>query len=350
MPCTTGMTNYVKARGLSGPSRILLSAAAALAALSAGLALPASAHAAPARQAALAHAARSAVERVPALHGARTSASSAPAVTGTVYPAGIDLIPDYVYPGDYGTTAPADKGKEIWDHICDTASTPPGGPDSAIIANPASGPGTSVDSTWTAAISYCQTDQITVLGYVDTGYGAVSVATAESNINTWVRLYPGIQGIFFDEVASGASDSSCPSSNCKAYYSTLVSYAKSKISGGLVVANPGTNPTSDWVFTDAHPFDWTTLFEGPFSQYTSSWSPPSWLTNAETNRVVTLVYQDAGTTDSAAADASAICSEQLGDGIGIGVGWSNQPSDYPWGTDPTTVTGNGIWDDYLADC
>jgi hypothetical protein len=62
------------------------------------------------------------------------------------------------------------------------------------------------------------------------------------------------------------------------------------------------------------------------------------------------VYQDPGTTDTASSDASTVCTDTQNDGAGIGVAWSNDSNDDTYATDPTTVTGNGIWDDFVSDC
>jgi hypothetical protein len=265
-----------------------------------------------------------------------------------------ELIPAYIYPANLASgTAEQENGKNIWHHLCDTAST--SGASSTIIANIDNGPGSSYDSNWASAMNYCANKRLNVVGYVYTSYGQRSVSSVEADIAEWVSLYgANVQGIFFDGVPTSATDSRCPDSDCESYYATIIAYAQSEISDALIITNPGSsNSDSGWILSNRamndHPADIDVIFEGDVSSFTS-WSPPSWFESSESGSVATLVYQDPGTTDTAPADASAVCTDMQNDGAGIGVVWNNDSNDDTWSTDPTTVTGNGIWDDFVTDC
>lgn len=97
-----------------------------------------------------------------------------------------------------------------------------------VIANPASGPGSSPDANYTAAITAAVAAGITVLGYVDTNFGAVSTSTVQTNVGLWNSLY-GVTNIFFDRTAT--SSGSLP------YYTTVTGYVT-----GKKVLNPGAMP------------------------------------------------------------------------------------------------------------
>ncbi len=69
-----------------------------------------------------------------------------------------------------------------------------------VILNPASGPGDQVDANYTKAIDRLYGSGCLVLGYVSTSYGKRKAAEAKGDIDQWLKLYPRIQGIFFDEM------------------------------------------------------------------------------------------------------------------------------------------------------
>jgi len=79
-------------------------------------------------------------------------------------------IPAYFYPTS-GSGNP-------W--AVSTGATPGVG---IMIANPNSGPGTSVDSSYATVISNAKNAGIKVFGYVDTAYAGYSAASVEANVN-----------------------------------------------------------------------------------------------------------------------------------------------------------------------
>ena len=69
-----------------------------------------------------------------------------------------------------------------------------------VIVNPDSGPGTGVDENYDKAIDRLRGAGCQVLGYVSTRYGQRTVAQVREDLSRWQRMYPAVQGIFFDEM------------------------------------------------------------------------------------------------------------------------------------------------------
>jgi hypothetical protein len=69
-----------------------------------------------------------------------------------------------------------------------------------VIVNPASGPGAQVDANYTKAIDRLQGAGCVVLGYVSTSYGKRREIEVQKDIDQWLKMYPRIHGIFFDEM------------------------------------------------------------------------------------------------------------------------------------------------------
>jgi spherulation-specific family 4 protein len=267
-----------------------------------------------------------------------------------------ELIPDYIYPVNApGYPAPQNEGASIANHLCDHAAT--NGDSSTFIANPASGPGSAADANWSAAIQHCVNDGVNVVGYVHTSYGSRSLSAVEADVAAWVSLYGDtVEGIFIDEVPADPNYTACPAGgsiahDCERYYSQLDGYIRSKIADSLIVANMGAAPSTDWPISksamNGYPIDLVNIFEGNVSSF-SSWTAPSWVAadNAG-DSVSALIYQDNPTADTAGTDATSVCTRLKQDGIRTGVAWSNNNGNN-WSTDPTAVTGNGIFDDFRS--
>jgi hypothetical protein len=136
------------------------------------------------------------------------------------------LIPMYVYPSDVHTN-------EQYNRLIRTKREHPTVP-MLVIVNPASGPGDRIDANYTKAIDRLQGAGCVTLGYVSTRYAQRTIQDVQSDISLWLKLYPRIQGVFFDEMIYDDNDKS---SN---HQVELNQFAKSK---GLwpTVANPGTS-------------------------------------------------------------------------------------------------------------
>jgi hypothetical protein len=96
-------------------------------------------------------------------------------------------IPAYVWPEDPTYAA--------W--VAGAAET--GG---AVVLNPASGPGETRLDAYVDAVAAARAAGIAVLGYVHTRYGERPAADVDAEVARWADFY-GVDGIFFDEVASG---------------------------------------------------------------------------------------------------------------------------------------------------
>src|SRR3989449_3533882 len=106
--------------------------------------------------------------------------------------------------------------------------------------NPSSGPGTSYDSNFNAGINNLRAAGIIVLGYIGTKYCAMTLSTAEGQIDTYHSFYK-LDGFLFDEMKN--------TSGCESYYSTLTNYAKSTYGDTLIIGNPGTSTIQSYVGT-----------------------------------------------------------------------------------------------------
>ena len=143
-----------------------------------------------------------------------------PTAAATIAPAGQQswLIPAYQYP----TSGP------LWATL---AATRPASLPGYVIANVDSGPGTTLDPTYAAAVDNAESAGWTIVGYVDTAEATVSLTAAEAQVSTWKSLY-GVDDIFFDDVTGTSLD--------LGYYEALTGYVHAQ--GGIDILNPGTPP------------------------------------------------------------------------------------------------------------
>lgn len=70
-----------------------------------------------------------------------------------------------------------------------------------LIVNPNSGPGTGVISEFSDAVQRCQAANITVVGYVDSAYGAKSITDVQTEIDRYISWYQ-VDGFFIDDMYS----------------------------------------------------------------------------------------------------------------------------------------------------
>ena len=174
-----------------------------------------------------------------------------------------------------------------------------------VIANPASGPGSSADSFYTAAIAAVQAAGITVLGYVDTHYTTIPTATVSTNIGLWQSLY-GITNIFFDEVSSDVP--SLP------YYRTTTGYVHAT-PGAIVMLNHGITPDEGYAFVG----DVLLVFENNVS----AWPPaaPGWFGGWPRAKFAAIIYDVIGSTAM-----QTVASQAAGLNIGV-VNITDEPDD-----------------------
>lgn len=163
------------------------------------------------------------------------------------------IFPFYIYP----TQAAIQP-------IIDTANQYPKVP-IWVILDPANGPGTSVDPTYTNAVNQLRGAGINLLGYVNTNYGNRPINQVKNDILKWSTFYK-IDGIFLDLMSVK-----------HAYYSSITAYAKS-LKFQMVNGNPGTNINS----SAGQDVDIVTIFENsylpnPLTQFQNWYNiyPPS---------------------------------------------------------------------------
>lgn len=196
----------------------------------------------------------------------------------------------------------------------------------ADIGNPG-GPGTAENPGWASNIADCGNAHVGVLGYVDTGYCQVALATVESQVDQWYSWYgtDGLSGIFFDEAANPSNPSSgsdCLSRTTSAisYYQSIAAYAHGKAAGQTVTFNFGVNPASSWPLSSSNTAlnaDIIVIFEDTYSEYVdyggsgAPWSPSAWEAGFGAQHFSILAYDAAG-----AGQPAAFCATVSGQNIG----------------------------------
>jgi hypothetical protein len=177
------------------------------------------------------------------------------------------LVPAYFYP----------DGAKLaeWDKLFAS----PARPDVVAIVNPASGPGKVVDPNYTAVMKKARKAGVLTIGYVSTSYARRPLRDVEGDVEQWLRLYPGIRGIFFDEQASDPGH--------VAYQAALYDFVRKEKGLDLVVTNPGTSCDEGYLSRPAA--DVVCLAEGPLGP--KSLDLPSWATKYAPSRIYLLPYK-----------------------------------------------------------
>jgi Spherulation-specific family 4 len=198
-----------------------------------------------------------------------------------------------------------------WTQACSTVNGAHGG--SWIIADvdQGLGPGPAPVPAWASVIDNCYNyGRASVIGYVDTDYGQISIATVESQIKAWYSYYPGeIAGIFFDranDTIPGTTTSNV------SYYRTLDSFVhKNHGDNDEVVLNYGASPGSGWMFnsTNANNADMVVTFESDYDTYTT-WTPAAWEASYPASDFAALIYNTGESTDPQPASACGTLAQQ----------------------------------------
>ena len=184
------------------------------------------------------------------------------------------LVPAYFYPAKDKTI----DGAKEWDKLFVASDRAP------IIAtvNPGNGPGKEVDANYAKLfVKAKKYKKITLIGYVHTTAGARPLSEVKADVDLWLKLYPGIQGIFIDEQASGADKLD--------YYTELYKYIRAKPRLKLVVSNPGT--ICDEKYLSAPATDAVCLFENRQPIATAAF--PDWVAKYSPSRIASLSYANA---------------------------------------------------------
>jgi spherulation-specific family 4 protein len=171
--------------------------------------------------------------------GATNDARAATDTGATTDAGASDATRDAVTGSSAGTIVPlyTDPSDSSWSALVTARQAHPTVRVVAIV-NPDSGPGASKSNAYTTGIAALVAADIQVIGYVATGYASHSLASMQTEIDTWRTFYPQIDGIFFDEQSNLAADVD--------YYRTLSQYAKAH---NLVytVGNPGTDTAEAFI-------------------------------------------------------------------------------------------------------
>jgi hypothetical protein len=176
------------------------------------------------------------------------------------------LVPAYFYPSRTGL----DAWKEL---LAATDETP-----IVAIVNPASGPGRRIDPNYEEVFRLAKSSKAILIGYVTLSYAKRPAAEVKAEVDTWVKFYPGIQGIFFDEQPSGAEHA--------AFAGDCFAHAAAKIDKALIVSNPGTRCAREYAELPQKPV--IVLYERGtgFDKY----EPPDWTKEFAADRFSVLLY------------------------------------------------------------
>jgi hypothetical protein len=146
------------------------------------------------------------------------------------------LVPLYAYPSDIHKNA-------VYNRLIDLKRRYPTVP-MWVILNSASGPGEQADANYTKAIDRLQGAGCVVLGYVSTSYGKRREADVRKDIDLWLKTYPRIQGIFFDEMIYEDTEAG-------AKYQTALNQYAHDAGCWPTVANPGADTPGRYFAAEA---------------------------------------------------------------------------------------------------
>ncbi len=204
--------------------------------------------------------------------------------SGQALAAPLELVPAYFAP---------EGSPDPWQTMC--AAAPAG---STVILNPNNGPVKREAKVYAGAMRTCEEDDQRVIGYVFTKYGKRRLAAVEKAIAHYYGWYPGVEGIFLDEMAE------VPSAKVEAYYVQLTAYVHEK--GGFVVGNPGDTATTPWQLGAV---DEVVTFEGPAAAY-AGYSPAPWVLTAASGQIANIVF------GASEAEMEADCTKAEADNAG----------------------------------
>jgi transcriptional regulator with XRE-family HTH domain len=175
-------------------------------------------------------------------------------------------VPAYYYPNG--------PGLREWDRLIAAATRVP----IVAIVNPASGPGDHVDTNIAAAITRARKARVRIVAYIGTQYTRKPLAAVKGEVDTYLRFYPDIQGIHFDEQSSDAKSVD--------YYAELYRYVRECIPDAIVVNNPGTSCAAEYVARPTS--DVVCLFER--DRAFEEFRPPNWASRFPASRFCVQAY------------------------------------------------------------
>lgn len=269
------------------------------------------------------------------------------------------LKPLYVYPDWWNSPNP-------WSFVCANSNTSDIG--STVIANPDNGPGSSRNTDYAQVIEICHDGGHNVIGYVDTSYGAIPLATVKADIDDWYEQYDGdntgvydlgtsgsdsqVDGIFLDQVGNfpNATVTSGDNISAGAYYREIFEYIKTVAPGNYdaVIGNPGATASTDWQLDDTgqNPTqiaDELVVFEGTETSL-SNYTPEAWVDNYPASDIAMLVY------DVPSNSIASVCSTLQGLNAGLvdvtDAVITTSPPSTPW----NFLQSSGYWSSFRSNC
>lgn len=176
------------------------------------------------------------------------------------------FVPAYFYP--------AGEGRVLWNRLLAGSKQTP----IVAIANPDSGPGKAVDANYRELIREAQSTPLQIIGYVTHSYGKRPVSAIKGEIDSWLYFYPEIRGIFFDEQSSQPGEAAAALE--------VFAYARSRISGGTFVSNPGVPCAREYLSGHDAPASCMFEHQDAFDKF----QPPEWVHDLGRDKLVILLY------------------------------------------------------------
>ncbi len=175
-------------------------------------------------------------------------------------------VPSYYYPNG--------PGLHEWDRLIAAAKVVP----IVAILNPASGPGDHVDPYFAKVVTRARKGNVKLVAYVGTQYARKSLENVKREVDTYLKFYPEIQGVHFDEQSSHVKDVD--------YYAELYRYVRKCIPDALVLNNPGTVCAAEYLARPAA--DAVCLFER--DRAFDEFRPPAWASRFPASRFCVQSY------------------------------------------------------------
>lgn len=183
------------------------------------------------------------------------------------------LVPSYIYPSGSGATQ--------WNALATAAKSTP----TTVILNPNSGPGTTQDANYVAAVAKVHAAGGKVIGYISSSYTNRSLSAVVQDINTYLTLYQ-VDGFFIDEMTADSTTAHIQ------FYQSVYNYIKGLSPNYTVTGNPGTNVPE--IYASLPVADQLVVFEDSAKHYTS-YAPQAWQANYPTSRFAHIVYAASAT-------------------------------------------------------
>jgi hypothetical protein len=155
-----------------------------------------------------------------------------------------------------------------------------------------------VDRNYRRAIAGCRRRGARLLGYVNIDHGAAPLGSPHSTdpgtvlgqIRLWFELYPGIEGVFLDQVTTGGTFAD------RRYHQTIAHNVP-----GTVVANAGQLPASDWLLDSGSDM---VVYENYVADF-HDMSLPSWTSDCPAPRLGAILHDVGSPTEVAETCAEA---------------------------------------------